>query len=773
MKTKNKDKETQHITLLHDYLALVPQQPNKRMYTFFNLLYVQNPPHYILLENPLQVLKEEIKDCDIYEAASLLLACNENNLNIFIVIPSFLRLCNTCCKKFDSIPTKYHLDYIKYLQVSILYHLDSKAIRQIIKHIRVLREHGIISFHEQKCIGVLAQVDVIESHEATNTNSITMNSFIHLSPDKTPLYNQFKAIAKAKKFLKRISWARNLIFLCEEDFTKKVVVIGGQKTGKSTLIATMLYDDKKSIESNMPLEAKAPIEYYYGKGSANAVYMHPNDLQTLQESPLANVAQHYKTLQENFYDCLKNGNEKVQYEKIYDLYLKNNKIDTVDRILVPQDYNLLQFIHFINTPSLIPHTFRHLQVYGHAARSDIVLYLASFDELNITSSYDKIIAVLLRLLKKANISHIHFIVTHIDKANMTLRKKQNLCQKLQSTIEERLVCTQKEKQNQLAKLNFHFIATEVAYSMRCRGVSVSESGFDITTSGILELESAVFTHTFNTPSTHFNIQMLEHILTLCKLSNETMQANLIIENNKEEIKTQVKHIKSLCQEVTKRLPTQYYSFYDAFANLRDNLYSQFIQALNYETKKRGNIDIQKLKTSMIQSLIVGLKELARILQEHFFTFKELHEITTLLQPNNTDSIAKFAITKEHKKILDLIFTQYTNSIKTDFFDDSNALVVEHLSYRLDILLPNTIKKTEIQEDSVIKPLKESFDYYFLLLEQNINTLFHNKISLFNIQIDRLECILESCFIKYFEDPKGYETEELDTLITMLTHGGGK
>lgn len=776
MKTKKNDNNAQHIAILHDYLALIPKEPNKMVQTFFNLFYVQDSPHYILLEDPLRTLKnaEEMKGYDIYEAASLLLTCNESNLYTFIMIPIFITICKTCCKKFDSIPTKHHLSYIKYLQTSILHHIDSKAIRQIIKCVKILREHGIIGFHEQKCIEVLARIDIQESRNKANTKQVSIDSFIHLSPDRTPLYNQFSAIAKTKKILKKLSWAKNLSFLCEEDFTKKVVVLGGQKTGKSTLVATMLYDGKKSSEYNTPLEAKAPVEYHYGKNLASAVYMHLNDLKILQESPISDTAKHYKTLQESFNDCLQKGNETIEYGKIYDSYFKNNKISIIDHIIVPKDYDILRFMRLINTPSLIPQTFRHLQIYDYTAKSDLILYLASFNELNTESTYNNIINILLRLIKKPNIYCIHFVVTHIDKANMTLRKKQSVCQKIQNSIEERLTNKQKEKQKNTAKLRFHFIAVGVAHSMRCKEVNASESGFDISTSGILELESTIFTHIFNEPTTHFNIQMLENILKLCKLSKESKQtATITMENKKEEIKAEINHIKSLCKEVLKRLPAQYYSFYDAFANLRDNLYSQFIQALNYETKKRGNIDIKKLKTSMIQSLIVGLRELARILQEHFFSIKELHKITTLLQPNNTNSIAKFAITKEHKKILEFIFMRYTSSIKADFFDDSNALVVEHLSYRLDILLPNTIKKTDIQEDSVIRPLKENFDYYFLLLERNINTLFQDKINLFNIQLERLEYILESCFIEYFEDCKEQEKEDFDALISMLVYGESK
>lgn len=771
MKAKKKQKDTQDITILLDYLALIPHESNKRVQTFFNLLYVQDPPTHILLHNPLQTLKttQETQSYDIYEASALLLACNNQNIHIFTMIPSFIELCQAFCSRFNMLSTKYYISYIQCLQASILQSLDSKAVRAIIKHTKILRKHGIISFHDQKCIETAVQIGIIKTQDIQNISTTPTNSFIHLSPAKTPLKNQFDAIAKTKKILKKVEWASKLIFLCEEDFTKKVVVLGGQKAGKSTLISTMLYDNKKSIEANMPLEAKAPIEYCYGKGFSTITYMHLNDLQSLQESPISEVSKIYKDLQETFHDCLKRGNEKIKYEKIYDTCFTNNKIFIADHIVAPHDYESLQFMRLINTPSLIPQTFRHLQVYNYTEKSDIILYLVSFNDIHTPFLYEKIIVMLLRIVNKANVTHIHLVVTHIDRANMTLKKRQNLCQKIQSSIEKQLTCNQKDKQKRLDKLNFHFITAGVAHAIRCHGQSTSESGFDIATSGILELESALFTHVFATPSTHFYIQLLENILKLCQIQMQSRELDSVSIDSKE-VRTQINHIKSLCQEVLKKLPVQYYSFYDAFANLRDNLYAQFIQALNYEAKTRSNIDMQKLKTSMIQSIIVGLRELSRILQDYFFGIRELHELTILLQPNNTESLSKFAITKPHKKILELIFMQYKNSIQSDFFGNSNAIVAEHLAYRLDILLPNTIKKTDIQEDSVITPLKDSFDYYFLLLERNINTLFHNKINFFHLQLERLEYILESCFIEYYNDSKTYTIEDFDTLIAMLIHG---
>lgn len=768
MKAKKKQKEIQDITTLLDYLALIPQEPNKRVQTFFNLLYVQEPPTHILLHNPLQTLKttQEIQAYDIHEACALILACNNQNIHIFTMIPSFIAICQAFCSRFHALPAKFYVGYMQCLQASILHCLDSKAMRAIIKHTKILRKHGIISFHDQKCIETAVQIDITKVQDVQNTAIAVTTSFVHLSPAKTPLKNQFEAIAKAKKILKRVTWANKLIFLCEEDFTKKVVVLGGQKTGKSTLIATMLYDNKKSVESNMPLEAKAPIEYCYGKGLATINYMQLSDLQSLMEAPIEN-AKIYEKLQETFHDNLKHGSEKIKYEKIHEACFANNKIYITDHIIVPQDYEPLQFMRFISTPSLIPQTFRHLQIYDYTEKSDIVLYLAGFDDISTPFLYEKIIAVLLQLVNKINILHIHFIVTRIDSANMTIKKRQNLCQKIQNSIEQQLTCHQKDRQSRLDKLHFHFITAGVAHSIRCHGQSTSDSGFDIATSGILELESALFSHVFEVPSKHFYIQLLENMLNLCNHTKSTQQDSAI---DCDEARTKVNHIKSLCQEILKKLPAQYYSFYNAFANLRDNLYSQFIQSLSYEAKKRGNTDIQKLKTSMIQSTIVGLRELGRILQDYFFGIRELNELTAFLQPNNTESLAKFSSTKSHKNILELIFIQYKNSIQANFFNNSNAIVAEHLAYRLDILLPNTIKKTDIQEDSVIVPLKESFDYYFLLLERNINALFHNKLNSFHLQLERLEYILESCFIEYHLDSKNYAIEDFDILIKMLKNG---
>lgn len=766
MKAKKKQKMTQNMTILHDYLALVAQESNKRVQTFFQLLYVQEPPSHILLQNPMQILRIEEKEAfDVYEACAILLACNEQNQETFMKIPSFTMLCSLFSSRFDSLPAKYHQHYIQCLQASILYTIDSKAMRAITKHTKALREHGIIGFHEQKCIETALQIELVKTQTSTIATQSQATSFIHLSPAKTPFKNQLDAIAKAKKILKKVAWASKLSFLCEEDLTKKVTLIGAQKTGKSTLLAAMLYDSEKSAQSNTPLEAKAPIEYCYGKSPATLEYFHLSDLQSHQEAPIEYISNLYKQLQETFHEDLKHGHEKIKYEKIYESCYANDKIHIINNIIVPQDYEVLQYVRFINTPSLIPPTFRHLQIYNYVAKSDIVCYLANTQDINTPHLYDRMVATLLRLINKPIITHIYFIVTHIDKANITIKRRQALCQKIQSALEPSL--PQREKQKLLEKLSFHFITAGVAHAIRCNGVSTSESGFDIATSGIVELETTLFGHIFSTPTTHFTITMLETILTLCVRPKEEIPKDF----NENAVRAHIHQVKILCQEILKKLPAQYYSFYDSFANLRDNLYAQFIQALNYETRKRGDINIQKLKNSIIQSIIVGLRELAQILQSYFFSIQELSELTALLQPNNAQSFMQFAYTKEHKRILELIFKHYRASVQANFFSESNALVAEHLAYRLDILLPNSIKKTDIREDSVITPIKESFDYYFLLLERNINTLFHEKIAVFHTQAERLEWLLEACFVEYYHDLGATTIDDFDGLLAKLVSGG--
>lgn len=787
MKSKKKKNQTHDNETLKNILDLNIQEPNNKIEIFFNLLYLKSPTHYILSVNPIHILKEykeNNKTFNIYESCAILLACNMQNFEIFFKLPSFLSLCAIFTPNFMKLPTKYYLDYIQCLQASILHYIDAKGIKAVIKHLKTLRKNGIIRFHDAKCIESAMQADSTnEPLKTKHTSTQTIHSFAYFSPSKTLLREQLDNIIQCKKILKKIQWANNLVFLCEHDFTKNIAIIGGKQTGKAALLATLLYDNQENTKNDKNFEAISPIIYSYGKGLPQIKYISFNDLTLLQKSPIAEIATTIKALTETFHSELKQGSEKIPYEDIYHNFYPNNKIHIVESIHILRKYNILKYLTIINTPSLIPATLRHLQIYNAVLQSNIILYCIRIESItNDLHEIENDILNLAHLIIKPHIEFLYIIYTKIDSVNLTLKKRQSFCSKLKNAIEQKLPHNETQKQKLLKKLQFHFVAQDIAYAIRSNSALPIESGFDIFSSGISGIEKQLFKDIFNTPIAHHNITILEITLTLCK-------KNYIHSKRSEDIAIQ-NHIKNLTQaqfdslshnlndlnihfqEALKKLPARYSSFYTAFTNLRDNLYSQFIQSINYETKRRTNFNIKRLKTSTIESLIVGLQGLSDILQEHFFNLHELQLIAEMLKTDSKSIFYTFAFTPEHVKILETIFTEFQTIIQGGIFDDSNTIVALHLSNRLDSILPNHIKKHEIQESSVIRPIQESFDYYFSLLERNIDLLFTKKIESFKNYIHDVQIILESFFIHYYQDSTNYEDENYE-ILDILEHKDNK
>ncbi|RDU67058.1 hypothetical protein CQA53_02015 [Helicobacter didelphidarum] len=785
MKNKKKQNNQQDIEILKDFLELENKELTTKIQTFFHLLYLKSPENFIMTANPITILKklyEDDKNLNIHEICAILLTCNMQNLETFMKIPSFTKICALFSPNFSQLPSKYHLNYIQCLQASILFYLDSKAIKIILRHIKILRESGIISFHDEKCLEVAMIPDKMTTQTNKKENTKTYSSFLHVDLNKTLFKNQLVSILQAKKILKTTQWAKSLVFLCEEDFTKHICIVGGKKTGKSTFLATLLYDNKKDSQQKIPLEAIAPIEYIYGKDSLHVSYMHFNDLKSLGESPNTEVSTLIERLQQEFHNSLKHGSEKAHHNTFYEDFYSNDKIKLVNHVSISSKNNLFKYVNFINTPSLIPPTFRHLQIYHYILKSNIVFYMTRTDTfLQNSSDINKEAELIVRLLIKENIEFIYVVCTQMDKINLTLKRRQNIYTKLKASIESLLNYPLHEKQRLLKKLVFHCIATNAAYNIRSGKNITSESSFDITSSGILELENELFEHIFQLPLKHYNIEILKNVLSLykknyffSKRSEDTdikKQISNISESYYMEVTHEINILKQHLQTMLQKLPTQYSSFYSSFTNLRDNLYSQFIQSLNYETKTRANFNIKRLKTSTIESIIVGLQGLSEILQEHFLSLNEFQAILKILNPKDSRSFVKFSYTPEHKNILEILFTHFQKIIHENLFDDSNAIVTEHLSNIFDTILPSSIKKNEIQEDSVVKPIRESFEYYFLLLERNINMLFNKKVQHFSSYIEMVEIILESIFLHYYKDSTMYEVDECKSILKILENRG--
>ncbi|STQ86978.1 hypothetical protein LS73_006875 [Helicobacter muridarum] len=836
MKKHSTQEVAQKMEILHRFLPIQRISPNNKLQTFFNLIYSKEAPEFILRNEPKELLATHYENpTDIHEVYAIILALNNNNLDLFLKIASFRNICKIFCENIDLLPNKHYGIYLQCLQASILYYIDTKTSKQIIKDIKLLREGGIISFHDEKCIQAAINSENTRKLSKSNKNapSQMILSFSQLNANHTLLKEQLLAISKARKILQKTSWTKCLTFLCDENFLKKVIIIGDKSAGKSTLISTMLYDSDNKID-NKPLEAIAPILYQYGKGDSKIEYLNTKEMKAFSSLSINNVFANNEAQPQ-----LDKSIQKIKKSKIYEDIYQTGIIKQVKNISICHDSDILKYMQFINTPSLIPNAFRHLQIYEYLTTSNIACYIINTEELlnsNTNKHYEYIASVSFRLLTQDNISYVYLICSQVDKINLTIKKRQTIHNKLLNLIEQRLDKI-KQKQEILHKLHFHYVTPASAYNMRKQNTITSESGFDMQSSGVLELERQIFAHIFESPIKHIYVEILSNIIKLCqsdyiqgleiaessidikecsleqdsesldykntdskndeqkkdvhidskeidKESKNTIKeksaklsliSSLLINNkqdrlssqDRQEIISMLNKIKQNANLIADKLPAKYSSFYVSFKNLRDNLYSQFIQSLNYEMQKRTNFSIKRLKHSTIDSIIIGLQGLSEILQSHFIAHNELNSIASCLDSKNPNSLVRFTKTNEHKEILDILFKRFDSIIRDGYSTDSNNIITEHLSYKLDIVLPDNTKKGAISEESIIKPLKASFEYYFFLLERNIEKLFNTRIALFSEFMQCATMIIESSFINYYDDAYINDKDECTWILKNL------
>ncbi|RDU70713.1 hypothetical protein CQA66_07695 [Helicobacter aurati] len=804
-KSSTQDSTQKTIDILHKFLPLQKISPSSKLQTFFNLLYSSSPPEFILRKQPEELLAKHQDYIDnIHEVYAIILAVNHNNLEIFLKLESFKHICQAFCDTIEQLANKHYGIYLQCLQASVLHSIDTKTTKQILKNMKILRENGIISFHDEKCIQAALSGDSIRKateNKGSTAATGTIQSFAQSNPNHTLFKEQLTAIAKAKKILHKVPWARTLTFLCDENFTKQILIIGGKKTGKSTLIATLLCNNANATHLQ-PLEALSPICYQYGKGYAKIEYFNTQEMQAL------NTASTIPTDETT---------QKIKHERIYEEIYQTQKIQQVKNITIYHDSDILKYVRLINTPSLIPQALRHLQIYECLIASQNICYLINTEELfstNANKHYEYNARVIFRLLTQDNITCVYVIYSQIDKINLTLKKRQTLYNKLFTLIEQKLEGMY-AKQELLKKLHFHYLTPGIAYNLRLKNLLSSESGFDMSSSGILELERQLFAHIFESPVQHISIEILKNILNLCKndyqqntkllescqntqqtagKENNTLQEQeenpasnsaeissnsaiqqLLQKNKQAQLNEQTrKKIESILDEIkqnvqlmTEKLPAKYSSFYVSFSNLRDNLYSQFIQSINYEMRKRTGFSIKRLKNSTIDSIVIGLQSLSEILQNHFLTHKELHNIAKYLDSKNPNSLIHFALTQEHQNILNLLSTHFNTFIKDGYSTDSSHIIAEHLSYRLNLILPDNAKKGTISEEAIIKPIKAGFEYYFLLLERNIEELFNKHIAFFSQFMQQALCIIQCILIDYYQDAHISDKEEYSAILKNL------
>lgn len=745
-KAEKKDKLEKKIEFLSKFLPIEKIKPSKEIKMYFNLFYAKGCIPLKISSKFQDFFNNIVLDKDsLAQVYAIVLSCNSQNVDIFLKMDKFLEILR-CVAPIDNFSHKNQLELIEIMQVTILLNLDSKLSRTILKYIKTIRNGAIISIHIQKCLEMVLNLYINTESKKENILDFNYKTLATLDIPNSIFTKQNNCLKDIKELLNQVSWTKSLSSIFLDSYQKTILFLGRKKSGKATLIGTMLYRNKFEEK----FDSISPISFDYGKNSCTVRYLNESDLKSLTDSPNKQVLQIVNNALQNFKDEYTQEAFTYNTKQLQEIY-ENNKIQIVKNINIFKDIEILKYVTIINTPSIPLTTYRHLQLDRYIISSDFVCYLinaASVErDLNEDAKY------LSDVLLRDNILKVFIIFTKIDKSNFTIKKIKSSYIFLKDTIETIL---NKKDYKLLDKLEVHFTASNIAYELRVNKTS-SNIDFDIYSSGLPELERSIVNNVFNTGISNatvgpnnFDISILKDILLM--LSNPS-NAELTYEEL-AKIKSNILNIKSNYKNVIKDLSFRNTELNGAIANLKDNLHYQLIDSLNFllkHKKSRNSLNIKKLKKTTVGSLMVALQSLSDILKQSFIDNKNLKIIINTLSPASKDSMFVFCKSGFHKDIMNIIYENLVQIVGGGYSTHRTLIIANHFSNYLDTILRDEMNLEDFKDDYYIKPLKGGFEYYFATLQRNLDSLFANRVRMFQEFCEKVILILESIFIHYFSD----------------------
>ncbi|PAF45889.1 hypothetical protein [Helicobacter sp. 11S02629-2] len=722
--------KSQQVALSKRIKLLPLESMNEPASIFCDLFYTNVNIIYLF---PKEVIDTLLKDKDRIDICALFLACNQQNYEIFSKISIFNNLCLKVDSNFNSLGSLGFI-FLQILQASLLHYMDQKDLKAVLGEIKLLRKKGLITFHDERCI-----IAVFDAYKTKKTKAkVTKNETLSLSGfnyQASSYENLLENIQTLKNILARLPFSESIKF-SKIECLQQVSVLGRKDSGKSSLIPLLLFDYVKAH-----INPVVPTLYKSGKKDITVKYLLKEQIETLSLSPNKDYVSRLKK-----FDTNEDGATKtISFEDLEDLAnSKDGRTSVLDHINIYCEHPFLKIASINMLPSLPTNTLRHLQVDSYIENSEVIIYLISSLEENLQD-----IKYVLDIIQKATIKQVYIVFTKIDKANLSSQSMKRKLDRFLERIDSKLFIPKTKKAKVLKKLSFHFITINIAYELRSKNISMKE-GFDINTSGILKLESELFNSLVNADISNYEVQFLKQILELLKGYIKNPKALTL--PSEADIKVLKKNLDSMSANIltaTKTLPSRYSSFHTSLKNLKENLYSQFISSLNFAlSKRRGTaFNTARLKTSSIESIKVSLQGLMDILTDHFLNNISFNEFKTTLR----SLASKFALSPTHKKILTLAEEQIQSIISYESQTSKSIIIADRFAFRLDELLPDNIPWQELKDGEIIKKVKEYFEYYFLILEKNMDLSFSKQIERFESEARFIVSILNATYISFFKD----------------------
>ncbi|PAF50990.1 hypothetical protein BKH43_03805 [Helicobacter sp. 13S00401-1] len=729
-------------------IKLIPlESMNEPTSIFCDLFYIN--VHIIFLF-PKEVIDNLLKDKDKIDICTLFLACNQQNFEIFTKLSVFNNLCLKVDSSFNTLGN-LSLIFLQILQASLLHYIEQKDLKAVLSEIKLLRKKGLITFHDERCI--IAVFDAYKTKKiktkVSETKSLSLSGFNYEASSYDNLLANMKRL---KVILSKLPFSKDIAFsACE--CLQQVSILGRKDSGKSSLMPLLLFDYIKTH-----INPVVPILYKSGKKDINIKYLLKEQIDILSLSPNKDYVSKLKK-----FDTNKDGTtQSIPLQTLEELVnSKDGRISVLDSISIYSEHPFLKIASINMLPSLPTNTLRHLQADSYIENSEVIIYLINSLEENMQD-----VKYVLDIVQRTSVRQVFIVFTKIDKANLSSQSMKLKLDNFRELIDSKLFVPKTKKTKILKKLSFHFITINIAHELRSKNIDMKE-GFDINTSGILKLESELFNSLVNADISNYELQFLKHILELLK-NYEKNQKSLALPSEMElsAVKKLLDSMSLMIVSATNTLPSRYSDFHTSLKNLKENLYSQFISSLNFTlSKRRGTtFNTARLKNSSIEGIKVSLQGLMDILTDHFLNNTSVREFKSALK-----TLSKYAFTGVHKKILSLAEELVNNIISYESSTSKSIIIADRFAFRLDELLPDNIPWQELKDGEIVKKVREYFEYYFLILEKNMDLSFAMQIDRFNTEARFIVSVLNATYVAFFESIASKdENTSLESLLKPFT-----
>ncbi|PAF41727.1 dynamin family protein [Helicobacter sp. 11S03491-1] len=735
---------------------------------FFSLVYAIDIPEF----SPLDL--RALAPYPQKEIFAIILSCNHRNRNIFNKTLLFQKL-------FKYLRLKITEKNIQALQKTILDYIqkqgDLNFIHELFQNIDILKIKGVILYEEEQCIKTSFKHWIYQLN-----NPIKKHSKISRKTTKTfdiqgswfyqNIQNIEKTFEKIKTTINMPLWLQQFT---QNEITQlkktkmRISLCGISKSGKSTLLNTLLYKEILPI-SAIPESSNKITIAYSPKTKGEVKFLTQTQWQQLLENlyfddDLRATIQESQNSFGNFIDShITQEGLTIQVKpediKAYASSKHECKISyLVQEIAIYSSMELLKNnLILINTPNIDTNfNYKTHQIEDSISTSNMILYLINASK----PLSQKDIYFLSNIIYYENLEKILVVFTRSDLVSLSDLKNlsTNIIQNIQKTQNANSTIFQ----NNISKIDFIPVASTLALLHRTqRSDEALCRGYDIEDTGILTLENHINNILFAKPAKYSKNTLLNTyaiinqvaIKCLYMLQDTATKENKNPDKELEKIRMQILNFaQEIIQAIQVAVEISKIKIKDLGLNLKEHL----LDFINYKTSKNNYINVTRIENIITTNLKDSLRYLIQKNQETFDKkLKIFCQNIHLAYHNIKLDDFELALLKSHE-------TNLLETTKYQYTEGDLNLYTDELRKYISYILRDGTKLKDIQ-NRIDKAFELSYKNIIIYLEKKIE----NKKNDFIKNIHHLIQTMEFVIIHNNKIPFEINSEKIPAQIKELS-----